>query len=163
MDIFFIAFTAWGVDIQAVFGFWLKKEMQQCNPTSAETESETPLFYFCFFLFTILPLGWIPAGTRLGWLVILIPLSRVSLWHICIHSFCFPFTLCLTDNVYGLDDGYTTTRPNNCDDHSTKRACPIQLEVGRHTPDEPDTNRILGVGIISRRNHAPRIAGTGSR
>jgi hypothetical protein len=51
---YLIAFTARRVEIQATSGIGLRKKMQQCNPTSAETEGrDTPfssLFFYPLFL-----------------------------------------------------------------------------------------------------------------
>lgn len=81
-----IAFTAWRVDIQAILVFGLRRDAAMQPQPRRRPGLRHP---FCF----LHPfLGWIPVGTRLRWLVIMIPPACVWATH-CIHSFCFPYHL----------------------------------------------------------------------
>jgi hypothetical protein len=138
---YLIAFTAWRVDTGG-FGFWLKKDAAMQPNLGGDRDRDTPSVFFFFFFPPFL--GWIPVGTGLRRLAIMIPLACVSedTWR---PLFCFPFTLfsCLMDNVYVRPSRRIQPRPN-CDDASTNRACLVQLDVGRHRPTNRTRHALLG-------------------
>jgi len=72
------------------FGYWFKKEDAAMQPNLGRDRGQRHPFFFSLFLPPFL--GWIPVGTRLRRLVIMIPPACVS-GHIASTLSVFPFSL----------------------------------------------------------------------